>query len=71
MKKIILILIISLIPIIHYSQTPQLLSYQAVIRDANNFLLSNASIGMQVSILEDSPGGTAVYVETQILTSVP
>ncbi|RLD21702.1 MAG: hypothetical protein DRI54_08945, partial [Bacteroidetes bacterium] len=40
------------------------MSYQAVIRDASDNLLTNTTIGMQISILEGSETGTAVYVET-------
>jgi hypothetical protein len=41
------------------------MSYQAVIRNALNALVTNQAVGMQISILQDSVSGTAVYVETQ------
>jgi hypothetical protein len=41
------------------------MSYQAVIRNAGNTLVMNTTVGMQVSILQGSNSGTAVYVETQ------
>lgn len=41
------------------------MSYQAVIRDASNNLVTNQLIGMQISILQGSVFGTYVYVETQ------
>ncbi|MEI6049506.1 MAG: fibrobacter succinogenes major paralogous domain-containing protein [Bacteroidota bacterium] len=47
------------------AQTPQKMSYQAVIRNNNNQLVPNHAIGMQISILQGSPGGTAVYTEKQ------
>lgn len=47
------------------AQAPQKLSYQAVIRNASNALVVNASVGMRLSILQGSSSGTAVYVETQ------
>ncbi len=46
-----------------YAQ-PQKMSYQAVIRDGNNTLISNSVVGMRLSILQGSASGTAVYVET-------
>jgi hypothetical protein len=46
------------------AQAPQRLSYQAVIRDGSNTLVSNAAVGMRVSILQGSANGPAVYVET-------
>lgn len=52
-----------------YAQAPEKISYQAVIRDGSNALVTLSSVGMQISILRDSTTGTAVYVETQTLTS--
>lgn len=52
-----------------FAQAPEKFSYQAVIRDASNELISNQEIGMQISILQGSITGTAVYVETQMPTS--
>ena len=46
------------------AQAPQQMSYQAVIRDNSNQLLANTTVGMQISILQGSPTGTPVYVET-------
>jgi len=51
-----------------FAQAPEKMSYQAVIRGANNALVTNQQIGMQISILQ---GSTAVYEETQTLTSNP
>jgi len=48
------------------SNAPEKISYQAVIRDAANVLVSNQSVGMQISILQ---GSTPVYVETQTPTT--
>ena len=45
------------------------MSYQAVLRDASNALLTNQKVGIQISILEGSNTGTAVYIETQIATT--
>ena len=47
------------------AQAPNAMSYQAVVRDADNELLSNQSVGMRISILQGSANGPAVYVETQ------
>lgn len=44
-----------------FAQTPQKLSYQAVIRDNSNNLLENQTVGMQISILQNS---TPIYSET-------
>ena len=52
-----------------YGQAPQKMSYQAVVRDASNALVSNQPVGVQISILEGSSTGTSVYVETQTPTT--
>ncbi|MDD4150409.1 MAG: FISUMP domain-containing protein, partial [Bacteroidales bacterium] len=52
-----------------FAQSPEKMSYQAVVRDASDVLVTNTSVGMQISILQGSPSGTAVYVETQTPTS--
>src|SRR6056297_1126505 len=46
-------------------QAPQKMSYQAVIRDAEDNLMRNTPIGIQIQILEESAFGSAVYVESQ------
>lgn len=48
-----------------WAQSPDKMSYQAVIRDASSNLITNQAVGMQISILQGSASGTAVYVETQ------
>ncbi|PKP49510.1 MAG: hypothetical protein CVT94_04920 [Bacteroidetes bacterium HGW-Bacteroidetes-11] len=52
-----------------FAQAPQQISYQAVVRDANSVLVSNQAVGIKISILQNSPSGAAVYVETQTRTS--
>jgi len=46
-----------------FGQTPEKFSYQAVLRNSSNILLTNTNIGMQISILHGSATGTPVYVE--------
>jgi len=50
---------------------PQKMSYQAVIRDGNNVLITSTTVGMKISILQGAAMGgiTPVYVETQTPTS--
>jgi uncharacterized protein (TIGR02145 family) len=52
-----------------YAQAPDRMSYQAVIRDAENHLVTDQSVGMQISILRGSVNGTALYVETHTPTT--
>lgn len=48
---------------------PQKMSYQAVIRNSSNELITNHAVGMKVSILQTSATGTVVYSETHTPTS--
>ncbi|MBS3777170.1 MAG: hypothetical protein KGY70_18385, partial [Bacteroidales bacterium] len=48
-----------------FAQSPQKMSYQAVIRNSSNELVTNQDVGMRISILQGSASGTAVYVETR------
>jgi len=52
-----------------FAQAPGLLSYQAVIRNSSNALITNASVGMRISILQGSITGTPVFEETQTPTT--
>ncbi|MEO8235559.1 MAG: hypothetical protein ABI549_09120 [Flavobacterium sp.] len=69
MKKIIILLVVSFFAITMNAQAPQKMSYQAVIRNAGNTLITNANLAMRISILQGTATGTAVYVETQTATT--
>ena len=47
-----------------FAQSPEMMNYQAVIRNANGLLVQEQEIGMQVSIIQGTAEGTAVYSET-------
>jgi hypothetical protein len=67
MRKIITLMTAVLLTATVWAQSPQKMSYQAVIRDASNHLLTT-QVGMQISVLQGSSSGTPVYVETQMTT---
>ncbi|PNW14508.1 hypothetical protein C1637_05980 [Chryseobacterium lactis] len=48
-----------------FSQVQDAMSYQAIIRNSSNQLVSNQNVGMKFSILKGSTTGTVVYSETQ------
>ena len=50
--------------IVTLAQPPQKMSYQTVIRNATDDLVSNTTVGIQISVLQGTSSGTAVYVET-------
>lgn len=51
------------------AQAPERMSFQAVVRDDANALVTNATVGMRLSVLQGSASGTAVYVETHSTTT--
>lgn len=52
-----------------FAQAPKAIAYQAVIRNSANAAVVNQAVGMQISILQGSASGNAVYVETQTPTA--
>lgn len=65
MRKIFTFLAILLLTVTVFAQSPEKMSYQAIIRDASNKLLTSQTVGMQISVLQGSSTGTVVYTETQ------
>jgi hypothetical protein len=65
MKKIFTFLTAILLTTTLWAQSPEKISYQAVIRSSSNALVTNSQVGMQITILQGSASGTVVYVETQ------
>ena len=64
MKTIFTILISLILNLSIIAQSPNKFSYQAVIRNTANELVTNRQVGMQISILQGSVTGTPVYAET-------
>ena len=62
MKKLFTLATALLFTVLLFAQSPEKMSYQAVVRDNNNNLITNAVVGIRISILQNS---TPVYVETQ------
>ena len=46
------------------AQSPEKMSYQAVIRDASGELVKSSPVGMRIQLLQGSEFGASVYVET-------
>jgi hypothetical protein len=69
MKIIFTILAAVLMTATVWGQSPEKMSYQAVIRNSSNALVTSANVGMQISILQGSSIGTVVYTETQTPTT--
>ena len=69
MKKLFTSFLSVLLTFCAFAQSPEKMSYQAVIRNSRNALVTNTQVGMQISILQYSANGTTVYLETQTPTS--
>jgi hypothetical protein len=64
MKKLFSLSAFLLLAVIVLAQSPQKLSYQAIVRNAQGKLVSNANVGIRFSILQGSATGSVVYNET-------
>ena len=64
MKRILTLLAFVLVSSSIWAQVPQKMSYQAVIRNSSNVLVTSAAVGIKISVLQGTSTGTAVYVET-------
>ena len=64
MKKFSPLVMFLICSYVAFAQTPEKMSYQAIVRDANNTLLEDKLVGIQVSILQNSETGSEVYIET-------
>ncbi len=69
MMKIFTVLTAVLISANLWAQAPQSFSYQAIVRGANNILVSNKQVGLKISLLQGSENGNAAYVETHSPTA--
>lgn len=69
MKKFFTVLTVVLLTTKVFAQSPEKMSYQAVIRNASNNLITSSAVGMQISILQGSADGTAVYIERHFPTT--
>ena len=64
MREIFAVLALLTFTTFGWAQSPQRMSYQAVIRDSNNSLVTNTAVGVQISIIQGSVLGPVVYIET-------
>ena len=67
--KNIIIIAASLLSAIVFAQSPEKMSYQAVVRDASDDLVIDTNVGIQISILQGSADGTALYIEKHFPTT--
>ena len=49
-----------------YAQMPEKISYQAIIRNTDGEIIGNSTIGIKISILQQSMNGEEVYQESHL-----
>jgi uncharacterized protein (TIGR02145 family) len=64
MKKFICSIIFLLCFVVAWAQSPNMMSYQAIIRNSANQLIVSSQLGVRVSLLQGSATGTVVFRET-------
>jgi len=69
MKRFLIIIAALFFTLNLFSQTPQKMSYQAIVRNASDKLMLNSNIGIRISILQGSATGPVVYSETHNVTT--
>ena len=69
MKKKYFLIIALIICGVSSAQSPEKMSYQAIVRNADGNLLANTAVGVQISILKTSSTGTSVYTELHTPTT--
>ena len=69
MKKILLTLAGFILTLLSFAQSPNLMNYQGVARNAVGNVLPNQPVALRLSILNGSPTGPVVYSETRNATT--
>ena len=69
MKKFISTAFFALFASLASAQTPEKMSYQAIVRNSNSELLTNQSVGIRLNIVQGSANGAVVYTEEHNVTS--
>ena len=69
MKKLLLTLGAAMALSISFAQSPNTMSFQAVVRNTSNELIANMPVGVKISLLQGGANGTAVYEESHIITT--
>ncbi len=68
MKKLFAFVLIAL-PFLIHAQTPQTISYQAIVRDASGIAIASATVSLRFTIHDGSPTGVVVFTETHTVAT--
>lgn len=68
LRKIQFLAVFTVFAVVCSAQAPQLMNYQAVVRDANGNPKTSGTVGLKYSIHDNTPVGPVVYQETTTVT---
>jgi len=63
------IILFILLPFLGFSQAPQKINFQSILRNTNGEIVANKSVSLKISILSGSISGSSVYSETHAKTT--
>lgn len=69
MKTLKSVSVLMLFCITTFAQSPQKFSYQAVVRNSGGNLVTNAQVGIRLSIIQGNVNGAVAYMETFVVTT--
>ena len=70
-KRTFFISIIISVALFSSAQVPQKFNYQAVVRNSQNAVLANQSVGFRISLLKGSVSGEVIYAESHTIITSP
>jgi hypothetical protein len=68
-KEIYYFIVMFFLSSIAFSQAPDKMNYQAIVRDAAGNILANQQVGLKISILKGTISGTVVFEETHAIST--
>ena len=69
MNKLLTLLTTVFFTVTIWAQSPEQISYQAVIRDTKGNLIQNQNVGIQISILQGDITGSSIYKESHLAST--
>ena len=63
------IILLILLPLFAFSQAPQKINFQSILRNTNGEVVANKAVSLKISILSGSINGISVYSETHTKTT--
>ena len=65
------VILLILFPIFAFSQAPQKINFQSILRNTSGEVVANKAVSLKISILSGSISGSIVYTETHTKTTDP